>query len=107
LRAPKGFIVVLFEVYVEYLKSVEAEQSKVGATSPPGNLGSKHWDVMLWQVVRTPYAEVEKATLSGINAVAGTIRAVWSSANATELRTEALFNVRRPSGSATLYGEVL
>ena len=57
-----------------------------------------HLDVMLWHVVRTPYVEVEKATLSGICALGGTTRAVWSSANATEFLREALFIVRRPSG---------
>lgn len=63
--------------------------------------------MMLWHIVCTPYAGATKTTLSGINDVAGTMSAVWSSANATEFRTEALFNVRRPSGSDLPKGVVL
>ena len=57
-----------------------------------------HCDVILWHIDHTPYADATKLVLSGINAVARAMRAVWSSKNVTELKMEALFNVRSPSG---------
>ena len=52
-----------------------------------------HFDVMLRHV---EYADEVKLVLSGINTVSRMMRV--ASADATELRTTALFNVQSPSG---------
>ena len=58
------------------LKIVNALQFIARKASGPGLEGSIHLDVILWHVERTPYVEAVNAMLVGINAVAGTMRAV-------------------------------
>ena len=58
------------------MKIVDVLQFNARAASVPRLEGLIHLDVMLWHVDRTPYVEAVNAMLFGINAVAGTMRAV-------------------------------
>ena len=100
MSIPKDAAVAVVDV--DKLKVVDEAQFNARYASGPVYVLFMHWDVMLWHVVCTPYVEAVKSALSGIVAVAGTMRPIWSSVNATELRMEALFNVRRPSGNDCL-----
>jgi hypothetical protein len=76
LRIPKGLGLPV--VRSEKFKIVDAVQFILRAALEPVFKRLMHCNVMLWHVERMPYVEGVKAALSGINTMAGMMKAVTS-----------------------------